>query len=164
MADFFSEDHTQEIREAVESYFAREEAKYQPFDENDIARASYSVKTKFGSVRAYFHAHRDSLVIKMYLPIKADEDERAHVGEFLSRANYGLKIGCFDYDYNDGEISFRVTHFCGSEEFQAPTYEQIDFLVILCLMMVSKYGNALVKVAFGVLDPEEAIELAEDKE
>lgn len=28
-------------------------------------------------------------------------------------------------------------------------------------MMVEKYGNALVKVMFGLLEPEEAIELAE---
>lgn len=164
MADFDKEERIQEIKDAVDDFFEREGAKYQPFNEKDVAWAGYSVDTKFGGVRVFFHAHSDQLIIKAMLPVNADEEERSNVGEFLLRANYGLKVGGFDFDFRDGEISYRISIFCGRDEFVPPTYEQINFAVIIALMMVEKYSNSLVKVMFGMLDPEEAIELAENDE
>ena len=164
MAILDKEERTQAIKEAVEEFFERDGTKHQPFDENNIARAGYSVDTKFGHATVFFHAHGDDLLIKIMLPVNADEAERANVGEFLLRANYGLMVGGFDFDFRDGEISYRIALYCGKDEFRPPTYEQINFAVIVGLMMVEKYGNALVKVMFGLLEPEEAIELAESND
>ena len=86
------------------------------------------------------------------------------VAEFLLRANYGLKVGGFDFDFDDGEISYRISIYCGDEEFVPPTYEQIDFAVIIGLMMIEKYGDALVKVMFGLVEPEDAIESVEEND
>ena len=96
------------------------------------------------------------------LPLESGEEERAKVGEFLHRANYGLRIGGFDYDYDDGQISYRVSLYCGDEEFAPPTFEQIEYALIINLMMVSKYGDALLKVMFGLAEPKDAIETVED--
>ena len=158
---FDEEERIQAVREAVENYFERENAKYQPFDERNIARAGYSVRTKFGSVSAFFHAQKDALNVRMILPINAEEAERTNVGEYLLRANYGFKIGGFDFDFSDGEISYRVSLYCGEDEFVPPTYEQIDNAVMVGLAMIHKYGDSLVKVVFGIIEPEEAIELVE---
>ena len=97
----------------------------------------------------------------MILPLSADEEERSKVAEFILRANYGLKVGGFDFDFNDGEISYRTSIYCGSNEFVAPTYEQIDFALVIGMIMVEKYGDALVKVMFGILEPDDAIESVE---
>lgn len=102
MAVLDEQDRTQAIREAVEEFFDRDGTKHQPFDENDVARAGYSVDTKFGHATVFFHAHNDQLLLKFMLPISADEAERTNVGEFLLRANYGLKVGGFDFDFRDG--------------------------------------------------------------
>ena len=161
MADSDKRDTTQEIIAAVEDFFERDGVKFQPFDERNVARAIYSVKTKFGHATILFHAYKDKLVLNMLIPLSADEEERHKVGEFLLRANYGLRVGGFDFDFRDGEISYRVSIYCGDDDFAPPTYEQIDFAVIIGLMMIEKYGNSLVKVMFGVLEPEDAINIAE---
>jgi len=150
------------VREAVEEYFANEGAKYNPFDENNVANATYSLNAKFGHTTIFFHAYRDMLILHFILPLKASEEERDKVGEFLLRANYGLKVGGFDFDFNDGEISYRVAIYCGSEEFAPPNYEQIDAALAIGLMMIEKYGNALVKVMFGLAEPEDAVDSAEE--
>lgn len=155
-------DTKQEIIAAVEDFFERKEAKYTPFTERGVARASYGIQSKLNHVDVLFIASDDKLVVKAMLPLKAEEDERAKVGEFLMRANYGLKTGGFDYDYNDGEISYRVSLYCGDEEFAPPTFEQIEFALIINLMMVSKYGDALLKVMFGLAEPEDAINSVEE--
>jgi hypothetical protein len=155
-------DTTQEIRAAVENFFECDNAKYSPFNERNVARAGYGIETKFGHVDVYFHAYKDKLVLHMMIPLNAGIDERAKVAEFLLRANYGLKVGGFDFDFGDGEISYRISIYCGTKEFSPPTYEQIDFAVVIGLMMIQRYGDALIKVMFGILEPEEAIATVEN--
>jgi len=149
------------IRAAVEDFFVCDKVKYREFDERNVAKATYTIDTKFRHVDVFFHVYSDKLVLHMMLPLGADEGERAKVAEFLLRANYGLKIGCFDFDFNDGEISYRTSIYCGEKDFVAPTYEQIDFALVIGLLMIEKYGDALVKVMFGMLEPDDAIEMAE---
>ena len=164
MADLEKRDTINEIRTAVEKFFEHDGVKHKPFDEHNIASAIYSVDAKFGHATIFFHAYKDKLVLHMIIPINADEKERAKVAEFLLRANYGLKVGGFDFDFDDGEISYRVALYCGDDEFIPPTYEQIDFAVVVGLMMIEKYGNALVKVMFGLVEPEDAVESAEQND
>ena len=151
-----------EIRAAVEDFFERDGIKYTPFDAENVARAIYSVDAKFGHVKIFFHAFKDKLILHFVIPLSADEEERAKVGEFLLRANYGLNVGCFDFDFDDGKISYRISIYCGEDEFAPPTYEQIYYSVIIGLMMIEKYGDALTKVMFGLIEPQEAVEGAEE--
>ena len=40
-------------------------------------------------------------------PVKAPEEVRAAVAEYITRANYGLRIGNFEMDYTDGEVRYK---------------------------------------------------------
>lgn len=157
-------DTKQEVIEAVEGFFERDDVKYTPFDDRGVARATYGIKSKVGRVHMIFTAQKDKLLIRALLPLNAGEDERSKVAEFIIRANYGLKIGGFDFDFEDGEISYRTSIYCGTDEFTPPTYEQIEYLLIVSLMMVDKYGDALLKVLFGLAEPEDAVEAAENND
>ncbi|HST05674.1 MAG TPA: YbjN domain-containing protein [Chloroflexia bacterium] len=44
-----------------------------------------------------------------YCPIKAPEEKRPILADFLTRANYGLYVGNFEMDYNDGEIRYKTS-------------------------------------------------------
>lgn len=150
-----------EIRAAVEDFFERKDAKYIPFNERNVARARYGVNSKIKGVEMLFIVSPARLVVKSMLPLQADPEGRTKVAEFLLRANYGMRTGGFDFDFEDGEISYRVSHYCGDEGFAPPTFDQIEFAVITNLLMVSKYGDALAKVVFGMAEPEDAIAEAE---
>ena len=149
MADLNKTERVAQVRAAVENFFEQDKIKFTPFDERNVARAIYNVDARFGHATIFFHAYNDRLVLHMMIPLKAEENERQKVAEFLLRANYGLKIGGFDFDFDDGEISYRIS------------IEQIDFSVIIGLMMIEKYGNELVKVMFGLVEPEDAVASAE---
>lgn len=161
MPDLDKRDTATEIRGAVEKYFKKEKTKHRPFDKKGVAHATYAVQTKFGHVEVLFYVYKDTLILHSIIPLKAGEEERQKVGEFLLRANYGLKIGCFDFDFDDGEIAYRVAIYCGVDEFAPPTHEQIDAALSIGLMMIEKYGDAIVKVMFGLAEPEDAIAAAE---
>lgn len=153
-------DNSESIRKAVENYFGKEGFKFSGFDENGFGRTSFKVKNKFGHTEIVFHAQKDRLMVRSLIPLSADEDTLAAVAEYLLRANYGMKNGCFDFDFNDGEISFRLPIYCG-EEVSAPTHEQINFAVDSCLFAVQRYSDGLVKVIYGLETPKDAIEKIE---
>ena len=150
-------DNSAQIREAVERYFAEENFKFSGFDERNVARTSFKIKSKLSSADIILHAQQDRLVVRVMLAIKADEENRPAVAEYLLRANYGMKTGGFDFDFNDGEISFRVSTYCGDDDFTAPTHEQIDHAIDICLGMVQRYGDGILKVVYGLQSPNDAI-------
>ena len=153
---------TESIREAVEDYFKVEGLKWVPFDENDIARAMFGVKCKFGHATVFFHAQDDRLLIRAMIPLEADEDTRLAAAEYLLRANYGMRNGGFDFDFRDGEISFRFPIYCG-EEVDAPTHEQIDYAVNTCILTIQRYGDGLARVIYGIESAKESIAKIEGK-
>jgi hypothetical protein len=42
-------------------------------------------------------------------PVRADEAHRARVAEYITRANFGLILGNFEMDYEDGEIRYKTS-------------------------------------------------------
>ena len=161
MANLIKQKRIKAVREAVENYFEAEGTKYFSFKERNTAQASFATNTRFGHVTIFFRAYMDMLVLHFVIPLKATEEERGKVGEFLLRANYGSRVGGFDMDFDDGKIYYRVTISCGYLEFAPPTNEQINAALSIGIMMVEKYGDGLVKVMFGLAEPEDAIIAAE---
>ena len=42
-------------------------------------------------------------------PVKAPTEKRQLIAEFLTRANYDLLIGNFEFDFEDGEIRYKTS-------------------------------------------------------
>src|SRR5438105_2189180 len=61
---------------------------------------------RHGNWACYAQAREESsqLVFYSICPMSAPEAKRARVVEYITRANYGLIIGNFEMDVDDGEI------------------------------------------------------------
>src|SRR5512134_1603120 len=70
---------------------------------------SMSYTGKNGDLRCYAIVRVDLEEFLFYAvaPIKVPEDDRPAVAEYLTRANYGLRIGNFELDYADGEVRYK---------------------------------------------------------
>jgi hypothetical protein len=90
--------------------------------------------------------------------IKADESCMAEMGEFLHRANYGMRFGCFEMDYDDGEIRFKNSVNC-KDDF--PSHESIKNLCYIPVVMADRYGNGILAVSLGLTSAKDAIEKIE---
>ena len=143
----------QEIREAVERYLRRKRAKYLPFDNSHTAYVRYEIKARFEYADVEIKTCVDKIIIKMIVPVRAPEDERVKVGEFLHRVNAEEDIGNFDYNVDSGEVRYRVTVYCGKNHFEPPNYEQLDLAFTTARRMLDKYGDAIVKIMYGLAEP-----------
>lgn len=97
--------------------------------------------------------------------IKASEEQRADVNEYITRANYGLTNGNFEMDFNDGELRYKTNISCydllGDD---SAALKRMIFLVSLGPSMWSRYGDNLAALLFGFTGGKTIKELVQESE
>ena len=98
---------------------------------------------------------KQQLVVYGVLPDNVGEEHRLDVGAFLAGLNYGLSIGNFEIDIEDGEVRFRA----GIDvEGGTLTPAMVRSLAAACVVNVDVYAAAIGAVASGAMTPTEALD------
>lgn len=84
-------------------------------------------------------------------PINAGRTDYGNIVEYITRAYFGLKVGNFKFDYDDGEIRY---HACLTSYAGQPDLENVELVVDMPFHMFKKFGDGLVKALMGFGDPE----------
>lgn len=137
-------------------YFDSHEMQYKWDETNDIISLSFAFGNKIGNIREFIIVRSDSYTVRALCALHADANSQLQILEYLMRANYGLIFGNFEMDFEDGEILFKVTHSINSI-----SESDIESSIMIPLAMFKRYGEGLIKVAFSLATPKEAIEEAE---
>jgi hypothetical protein len=95
-----------------------------------------------------------------FSPLRVPTKNRPAVAEYLMRANSGLRLGNFEMDYSDGEVSFKTSAPTKSIE---PDKEFIKTLAISNFSSMERYLPGLMGVAFGKVSPIDAVLKAEGR-
>ena len=82
------------------------------------------------------------------------------MAEFLHRVNWGLRNGCFEFDFRDGEIRFRSYIDCDKT---LPSIESIKNSIFCTAAMFEKYGAGITSIIFAEGYAQEAIAMCEKK-
>lgn len=126
----------------------------------DIIELQMGLKGRLNSCRMIITAGEKEIQAYAFAPIKATPDCYANVVEFITRANYGLKIGSFEFDYRDGEVRY---HSCLPCQEGVPSLKDIEITVDVTMLMLQRYGDGLVKNLMGFGDPERDVAAMEEK-
>jgi len=78
----------------------------------------------------------------------------------LARANYGLILGNFEMDFRDGEIRYK-TSILVDYELSAVVIKK---LVYTNLSTIDDYFPGFMKIIYGNISPEEALNQVEKEE
>lgn len=110
-------------------------------------------------VVAHINVELEQLYIYLIAEAFVAEDRRHAVAEFITRANYGMRIGNFEMDFNDGEIRYK-----SSLDFEgAPlTTGLIHNALYPAASTIDRYYPGIMRVAFGDTPPAEAVEAIEN--
>ena len=92
------------------------------------------------------------------LPVSAKKCLRP-MAEFITRANYGLHMGCFELDFNDGEIRYKMS--ISSSALEANTEDEMTLLMSIPPRTVDDYASGIIGVLSGYEEPEEAVKRCE---
>jgi hypothetical protein len=104
---------------------------------------------------------RSQFVFYSICPTPAPEAKRAPVSEFLARANYGLVLGNFELDFDDGEIRYKTSLDATHQPIRSAAIKQ---LVYTNIMTMDQYLPGLLAVIEQDMEPREAIQRVESQD
>ena len=128
-------------------------------DENGyFVKLGFNLNCRLNSAQVIIVADETGIQSLGVSPINANQNDYDKVVEYITRANYGLKLGKFEFDYRDGEVRYQsfLANWAGQ-----PHRENVEFAVDFPVRMLEKYGDGLVKSLMGFGNPEEDIAAAE---
>jgi len=88
-------------------------------------------------------------------------EARVRVLEFITRANFGLPLGCFTFEPDAGEVQFRTS--IDVDGFAISTALVRNLVYTNCLAM-DAYAPGIAKVLSSEASPEEAVLFVEEPE
>ncbi|MBN1287521.1 MAG: YbjN domain-containing protein [Anaerolineae bacterium] len=140
--------------EALGRFLAEDGWHPQQLEGKTIYRTNFLGKN--GELRCYAQIHTElqQFIFYAVATTRAPEEVRLAVAEFITRANYGLRIGNFEMDYSDGEVRYKSSiDFEGIE--LAPNL--IRNAIYPAVQTMDRYLMGLMRVMYGGQTPYEAI-------
>ncbi|MEN9935191.1 MAG: hypothetical protein RLZZ387_1770 [Chloroflexota bacterium] len=126
----------------------------QPVEDSHCYRMSYNGES--GELRCYALVRVDleQFIFYAVAGVKVPADRRPEVAEFITRANYGLRIGNFELSFEDGEVRYK-----SSIDFEDETLTNslIRNVIYPAVRIMDEYLPGLLRVAFGGLSADDAI-------
>jgi hypothetical protein len=147
-----------EIFDAVLKFFSDDEWYFMQLDNQPILQVSYQGKN--GKWTCYAQTNEEQFLFFFYsvCPINIPEEKRLAVAEFVTRANYGLKLGNFEMDYSDGEVRYKTSLDVENDRLSPAL---ISNLVYANIWTMDRYLPGLLSVVYGDVAPAESIEKLE---
>ena len=89
------------------------------------------------------------------LPLSMPEDKRIDGAIAVCAANYGIVDGCFDYDLNDGEITFRLT-----SSYRESTLgdELFEYMIMCAAGTIDDYNDKFFMLSKGMMTLQQFLE------
>lgn len=94
-------------------------------------------------------------------PVKAPAAVRPAVAEYVTRANYGLRIGNFELNYGDGEVRYKSSIDFEGVALSPPLIRHVIYPAV---QTMDRYLPGLLRVIYGDVPPTEAIGTVEKQE
>lgn len=140
----------------MSAYLDRGSLKYEQDDEKGLFRLVF--EGKHGDIRVLIVVEENLAQVFSHPPNKVPESFRSAIAEAITRANYGLKVGKFEMDLEDGELRYQTVIPIGS---MFPEDEMLDHVLYVGGAMIDRYLPAFLSIIYGNEDVKLAIEAAE---
>jgi hypothetical protein len=108
-------DYSMNIANAVCDFLNEDDWHFSFDQERGIFKFGLQLKGKLKKISYIVDIKDDEYLVYAISPLGADEDDSkmmSNMAEFICRANYGLKMGNFELDFDDGEVRFKVHVLC----------------------------------------------------
>jgi hypothetical protein len=135
--------------------FLEEDGWYpQRLGDKHIFRVGFNGKNGQLNCFAQIRVDLEQLLIYAVAPVKVPEENRVAIAEYITRANYGLRIGNLEMDFSDGEIRYK-----SSLDFEGETLSSqfIKMAIYPAVQTLDRYLPGLMAVIYGGKSPEEAV-------
>ena len=142
------------ILSSVEDFFRAEDWVFERVESRSILRLRFQGQNDQWLCLAEVRESLRQLVFYSIGPAKMPEARRGEVCEFLMKVNYELAVGCFDLDFDDGEVRFRTSLDVEGCELTAALIRNAVYTNVLTM---DRYLPGMMAVLEGRVSVEDAI-------
>ena len=135
-------------------FFKQDEWPYRQIEGQETLSLNFSGKNGGWACYARANAEKEIVLFYSYCPVKAPEDKRPVLADFLTRANYGLYIGNFEMDFNDGEVRYKTSIDVEGNGLSTALVKRLAYDNV---SVMDKYMPGIMSVIYGGASPTEAI-------
>jgi hypothetical protein len=147
------------VHEVVEAYLKSQRWHYQYHTKRKHFELIVTAG-RFVDCRMIIAVTSRALMVMTRFPLRVPVERRQEAAEMIVRANFGLAMGAFEMDMDDGEVRFKVVHLTKDG---VPSLEIVEEIVDVGLMVFRTYARAFLEVALTARSAAEAISAAEAK-
>lgn len=149
------------IYDALIDFFKAESWPFQTLPQQATLRLAF--KGKNGQWDCYAKAREEQQQVVFYsiCPFTAPKATRHEIAEFITRANYGLILGNFELDLNDGDIRYKTSIDVEGDKL---TGALIRNLVYTNVLTMDQYLPGIFSMLEQGMAPEQAIHLIEQND
>lgn len=122
----------------------------------DLPILRFEYEGENGRWLCFVRAREDAgqLVVLCIVPDRVPVERRNAIAEFITRANFGLNIGCFEMDFEDGELRYRTSLDIGQGRLSK---DLVHPLVMAALVAMDDHLPGIKAVIQGGATPAEAV-------
>lgn len=148
-----------ELFETLKSFFFNDEWFYVEVDDRPLLRLNHWGENGRFSCQAEINEDQQIFYFYSYFPVNVPPEKRADVAELITRANYGMRVGNFEMDYEDGEVRFKTSVDVENVEMSQAL---VSNHVYANVWTMDRYMPGLFAVIYGNISPQDAAEQIEE--
>ena len=142
------------IYEQMKLFFENDDWSYEELEDRPGISLRYAGQNGSFDCFAYAREDQSQFVFYAVCSMKAPEDRRMSVSEFITRANFGMIIGNFEMDFKTGEVRYKTAV---DVEGMDLNFNLAKNAVYPAVLMMDKYFNGLMRVIYGRGKPQDVI-------
>ncbi|MGQ4649280.1 YbjN domain-containing protein [Lyngbya aestuarii] len=144
--------------EAMVNFFKEDDWPFSQIDGQPVLSMGFEGENGQWICYAKTREQEEQFVFYSVTPFQVAENKRQNVAEFLTRVNYGLIIGNFELNFDNGEVRYKTSI---NIEENGLNSQLIDQLVYANIVTMDKYLPRLMSVIYADVTPSEAISQVE---
>ncbi|MFQ3648414.1 MAG: YbjN domain-containing protein [Anaerolineae bacterium] len=150
----------QQIFNALVEFFEEDEWDFQWMEGASVLSMGFSGKNGKWQCFAQAREAQQQFVFYSVLPINVPPEKRQKVAELITRINYGMVIGNFEMDFDDGEVRYKTSVDVEGAELTPPMIRQMVYANII---ITDRYLSAVMRTIYSDITPLEAIAEADER-
>jgi len=143
------------LHEAVTAVLAAEGFQFMVEEEESLIRLDIQGDNGYWMCLVQCREEQRQILFYGVCPAKPRPDKVGTLAELLTRINYQMAVGCFEMDYDSGQVRLRTAVNLGET---APETTLIKEALEANVLIMDGYLPAIMAVLHGDLSPVEALD------
>ncbi|OJX40393.1 MAG: hypothetical protein BGO78_11045 [Chloroflexi bacterium 44-23] len=148
-----------ELFDTLKSFFFNDEWFYIEVDDRPLLRLNHWGENGRFSCQAEINENQKIFYFYSYFPVNVPPEKRSQIAELITRINYGMRVGNFELDYEDGEVRFKTSIDVENVDLSQAL---VSNHVYANVWTMDRYLSALFAVIYGNISPQEAADQIEE--